>query len=150
MIWPILLLAQVDAATPAMIESVYVEARLFYQDTGRLSDNLLVREKPFHGWNTIIGEGDTEEQADDLMVAVRLQTIAREENLIAGPVTLRVTDGSGKILGKRTWRTVLTSGQGGIVLPLWLNDVTCAGNVSMRATYGNKTAVGKLYLFCGE
>src|SRR5688572_28996874 len=92
-------LAQEPPATASMVDLERVEARLYYQHSGRLSDNLLGRDKEFVGWNTIIGEGDAEENADDLLVAVRVRAHEDEQTIIAGPVTLKVTDFQDKVLG---------------------------------------------------
>ena len=151
MIWlAAMALAQEAPATPSMVDLERVEARLYYQHSGRLSDNLLGRDKEFVGWNTIIGEGDAEENADDLLVAVRIRTHENEQTIIAGPVTLKVTDFRGKVLGSRRWESILTSNEGVVTLPLWLDDVTCAGDLKITATYGPKTASGTLVLNCGE
>jgi hypothetical protein len=127
-----------------------LEARLYYEGSGRLSDNLLARAKAFTGWNTIIGEGDAEEIADDLLVAVRLTVDSQEQENIAGPVELTVQDASKKTIGKRTWKDVLTSKDGAVVLPLWLNDVGCAGILNVTARYGAKSVSNQIELHCGE
>jgi hypothetical protein len=127
-----------------------VEAHLFYKGTGRLSGDLLNRAEEFAGWNTIIGEGGAEEPADDLVVAARLTSHDGTEKYVAGPVVLAVRNSKGKIVGSRTWRGVLVSKDGAVVLPLWLNDVGCAGDLRFTARYNGKTKTGHLALDCGE
>lgn len=132
------------------VELVRVEAHLFYKGTGRLSDNLLGRAEPFVGWNTIIGEGSADEIADDLVVEARLASVDGKEKIITGPVALVVRNGKGKLIGSRTWTNVLTSKDGTVVLPLWLNDVGCAGELKVSARYNGQTRTARLALDCGE
>jgi hypothetical protein len=134
----------------ASVELDRVEAYLFYKGTGRLSDDLLNRVKEFAGWNAIIGEGDAEEPADDLVVAARLTSLDGTEKYVAGPVELSVRNGKGKVIGSRTWKGVLTSKDGAVVLPLWLNDVGCAGELKFTARYNGTTKAAHLALDCGE
>ena len=53
-------------------------------------------------------------------------------------------------MGSRTWKGVLVSKGGAAVLPLWLNDVGCAGELRFTARYNGKTKTGHLALDCGE
>jgi hypothetical protein len=135
---------------PTSVTLDRVEARLFYEGTGRLSDDLLNRAKEFTGWNTIIGEGSAEEPANDLVVAVRLASLDGTEKYVAAPVKLAVRNVKGKVIGSRTWKGVLVSKDGAAVLPLWLNDVGCVGELKFTARYNGKTKTGHLALDCGE
>lgn len=66
------LMASSDAASTVTLGEI--EARLFYKESGRLSENLLSRKKEFWFHNAIIGEGDAEEADDDVMISVRMTT----------------------------------------------------------------------------
>src|SRR3954453_19055522 len=106
-----LALAAVAAASAAHIEMSDIQARLFFSETGRLSDDLLARKKQFVFWNTIIGEGDAEENADDLLVSVTLTagkfgTPEENEQNVPGPLTIKATDARGKVLGARTFKNM--------------------------------------------
>jgi hypothetical protein len=143
-------LAALAAASTAHIEMSEIQARLFYSDTARLSDDLLARKKPFVFWNTIIGEGDAEENADDMLVSVTLRADEGNEQNIDGPVTIEATDEKGKVLGTRTARNLLTSPRGSTTVGLWLNDVTCAGAVTVQARYADQVKTAVLKMDCGE
>ena len=145
-----LALASLAAASAAHVQMSDIQARLFYSDTARLSDDLLARKKPFVFWNTIIGEGDAEENADDLLVSVTLRADERNEQNIDGPLTIRATDEKGKVLGTRTAKNLLTSRRGSTTVGLWLNDVTCAGAVTIQARYADQVKTSVLKMACGE
>jgi hypothetical protein len=143
------------AASTAHIELSDIQAHLFYSDTGRLSDDILARKKPFVFWNTIIGEGDAEEKADDLLVSVTLSagkfgTPDENERNLEGMLTIKATDQNGKVLGIRTAKNLLTSTRGSTTVGLWLNDVTCAGTVTVQARYADQVKSAVLKLACGE
>jgi hypothetical protein len=146
----LLALAALAAASTSKIEMSDIQARLFYSETARLSDDLLARKKPFVFWNTIIGEGDAEENADDLLVSVTLRAAEGNEQNVAGPLTIRATDEKGKTLGTRTARNLLTSRRGSTTVGLWLNDVTCAGAVTIQARYADQVKTAVLTMACGE
>lgn len=144
------LAADANSNAANSIELDRIEARLFYAGTGRLSDDLLGRSDPFIGWNTIIGEGSAEELADDLVIVARLRSVDGTEKIVDSPVEITVRNAQGKIVGSRTWRSVLTSKDGMVALPLWLNDVGCAGDLKFTARYNGKVKSGQLALDCGE
>ncbi len=132
-----------------------IEVRLFYKGTGRLSENVLGKKQEFAFHNTIIGEGDAEEYADDLLVSVTMSagkfgTPEANHKYAGAPVELVASDSTGKVLGRRVHKGVLTSYEGTERKVLWLNDVTCAGRVIVTATYGQQTKTAKLILGCGE
>ena len=56
----------------------------------------------------------------------------------------------GRILGQRSFRGILTSDRGRAYLPLWLNDVTCEGDIQVTVTYGTQTRTETIPLHCGE
>jgi|tagenome__1003787_1003787.scaffolds.fasta_scaffold20933079_3 hypothetical protein len=150
-----LALAAVAAASAAHIEMSDIQARLFYSETGRLSDDLLARKKQFVFWNTIIGEGDAEENADDLLVSVTLSagkfgTPEENEQNLDAPLTIKATDEKGQVLGMRTARNLLTGRRGSTTVGLWLNDVTCAGAVTVQARYADQVKTAVLKMACGE
>lgn len=145
--------AQTDPSSSVTLGDI--EARLYYKETGRLSDNVLSRGKEFLFHNTIIGEGDAEEYADDLLIAVPLSTGKLGDPLashkfIDSPVEIVARDASGKVLGRRVHKDVLTSYRGTEYKVLWLNDVTCAGDVTVTASYAGQKKSVKLEMGCGE
>lgn len=151
----ILGLAALAVASAPHIEMGDIQARLFYSETGRLSDDLLARKKPFVFWNTIIGEGDAEENADDLFVSIALSvgkfgTPEENEQNLDAPLTITATDEKGKVLGLRTARNLLTGRRGSTTVGLWLSDVTCAGAVTIQARYADQVKTAVLKMACGE
>lgn len=121
--------------------------RLWYEETGRLSDNIAPPRK-FTLWNTIIGEGEAEEHANDALFTVDVKSDG-EQN-IAHPVTLIATDLRGKVLAKRIVGSMLTSEAGSVTLALWVRDVGCAGLVNFVAQMGAAKRSVALSFDCGE
>ena len=132
-----------------------IEVRLFYKETGRLSENILGRDTEFVFHNTIIGEGDAEEAADDILVSVKMSagkfgTPAENQRYVDAPVEIIARDSRGKVLGRRVHQGVLTSPEGIEHKVLWLNEVTCAGEVTITASYGGTSRSARLVMGCGE
>ena len=147
------LLAAVTAASSDVKLGV-IHAQLYYLDTGRLSDDVLSRPKPFIYWNTIIGEGDAEEAADDLLITVQLngEKFGRPEDnqkLITDPVRLTATNEKGKVVATRTFTNMLLSVRGSTTLPLWLRDITCE-SITVKATFRDQMTTAHLKMACGE
>jgi hypothetical protein len=84
--------------------------RLWYEETGRLSENILGANE-FYLWNTMIGEGSAEEQANDALFTIDLRNDGQQN--IPHPLTLTATDESGKVLARRSFANLLTS-EGGM------------------------------------
>lgn len=125
-----------------------LRAHLFYSPSGELSEDLLARETPFIGWNTIIGGGDAREPADDLMVVVELA--AHGEVYVTDPLEIRVLDEHGDEVGHRRVEGLLTSVDGRAAVALYLQDATCRGTLAISASFRGETRAGQLQLHCGE
>jgi len=125
-----------------------IRAHLFYKGSGRLSEDLIAREPPFVAWNTVIGAGDAEEAADDILIVVPVR--ANEEQFSDDPLTIRVTGSDGKLLAERVHSTILTSDEGYAFLPLWASDTTCGGEMTIRATFRSQERTEALAMHCGE
>lgn len=125
-----------------------IRMHLFYQETGRLSPDISP-PATFTGWNTIIGEGDAEEVANDLLVVVEIR--ADGEQSIGTPLRVVARGGEGnRILAEGRWDGVLTSSAGRAYLPLLIRNAGCAGNIRVTATFGRATQSETLTLDCGE
>jgi antitoxin HigA-1 len=105
-------------------------------------------QQAFDLWNTIIGEGDAEEHANDALFTIDIRSDG-EQN-IAQPLTMTVTDKRGKILASRTTRNILTGEKGNATAALWVRDVGCAGSVTFTAAMGASTRSSDLDFNCGE
>ena len=151
----IMALALALAAASPKVDMSDIQARLFYSDTCRLSDDILSRKKPFVFWNTIIAGGDAEENANDLLVSVTLNvgkfgSPEDNEGNLVGVLSIKATDQKGKVLGSRTVKNLLTSTRGSTTVGLWLNDVTCAGRVTIQARYADQVKSAVLDMARGE
>lgn len=121
--------------------------RLWYEETGRLSDNV-APPKQVTLWNTIVGEGDAEEHADNALFTIDVRSDG-EQN-IGLPLLLTATDAKGKVLGRRTVGNLLTSEAGNVTAALWVNDIGCAGTVVFAAQLGAAKRTVSLNFDCGE
>lgn len=121
--------------------------RLWYEETGRLSENIAPPIK-FTLWNTIIGEGDAEEHANDALFTIDIRSDG-EQNVVQ-PLIMAVTDKRGKILASRTIRNILTGEKGNATAALWIRDVGCAGSVTFSALMGASKRSTHLEFDCGE
>lgn len=151
----IVALLAAQSSPTSTVELGDIEVRLFYKETGRLSEDILGRKKEFTFHNTIIGAGDAEESADDILVTVEMNagkfgTPEDNHQFIDSPVEIVARDRTGKVLGRRVHQTVLTSNEGVEHKVLWLNDVTCAGEVTITATFAGKSKTARLEMGCGE
>lgn len=153
---PLGLAASLPAAPPAQplqpaLRITGIEARLFYAFSGKLSDDLLKRNPPFSGWNTVIGEGESGEPADDLLVSVRIEPVVQgnDEVYSSQPVTITAT-ADGKVLGKRTFTGTLIPAKGAAYKALYLRDIGCAGDLKIDVVAGKQRRRASLAFHCGE
>lgn len=123
------------------------QVRLWYEESGRLSEDI-APPKTLTLWNTIIGEGDVEENANDALFTVHVRTTG-EQN-VDQPLLLTATDKAGKTLAQRTFKSILTSKEGDAVLPLWVRDIGCAGTVVFSARIGTERQSFSIDFPCGE
>lgn len=127
-----------------------IQARLWYNFSGKLSDDLLARKDPFVGWNTVIGEGSAAEPATDLLIDVTVRGNGADEQSIDDPLEIRVTDKTGKTLASRRLAYMLLPAEGALHNPLWLRDVGCAGKLTIQARFRKQVKTASLALDCGE
>jgi hypothetical protein len=121
--------------------------RLWYEETGRLSNNILETDE-FYLWNTIIGEGSAEEQANDTLFTIDLRSDG--EQFIDQGLTLTAINSEGAVIAQRTYDSVLTGTNGKMTAALWVQNVGCAGTVIFKATFGQATRTASLDFDCGE
>jgi hypothetical protein len=133
------LAAQSTPTAPAELGEIRMF--LLVHATGQLSEDVSP-PSGFGGWNTTI-------HADDLLITAEVLTTG--EQFFDQPALRIVARGAhGRILGQRSFRGILTSDAGHAYLPLWLNDVTCEGDVQVTVTYGTQTRSETIPLHCGE
>lgn len=134
-----LLAAQSAPTAPAQLGDIRMF--LLWHATGQLSGDVSP-PSDFAGWNTTT-------RADDLLITAEVRT--RGEQFYERPALRIVARGArGRILGQRSFRGILTSDAGRAFLPLWLNDVTCDGDIQVTVTYGTQIVTETISLHCGE
>ncbi len=138
-------LALMLAAAPTLGE---IEVRLFYERSGRLSPNIAPPAR-FTAWNTIIGEGDAQEPAQDLVATIAVRSGGAEANTTV-PVTLTARNEAGRVLATRTWRSILIGQSGQTVLPLFLANTACGGKITIEAQMGAARKRTTVSMDCGE
>jgi hypothetical protein len=140
--------ANAKSSDDVRLEAVRVQ--FLYQTTGTLSEDL-VQKSEFASWNTIIGGGDAKEPAEDVLVSAVLESDSNESK--TGKLVLTVIadrQGSGaKVLGRHTFNGALML-KGQLVQSILLHNATCAGTITVEATYGKQHKVAKIDMACGE
>lgn len=148
MMLPLVLGLGIQAATPdPPARLTDIRMHLFYEETGRLSPDISP-PRQFSAWNTVIGGGEAEEPANDLLVVVELE--ADGERFESSPLRITARNERGRVLGDRRFDSLYTSPAGRAYRPLWLRDATCAGIVTVTATLGDQAQSETLTLHCGE
>jgi hypothetical protein len=125
-----------------------IRAHLFYKNSATLSDDLLAREDPFIGWNSIIGEGDAAEPAEDLLIVVTVE--GKGEEYVAMPLEVWVTDEADGEIARRRFEGLLIPASGSVGNPLWIDDAGCAGIITIHARFNGEEKAATLQLACGE
>jgi hypothetical protein len=125
-----------------------IRVHLLYEATGQVSPNI-APPADFTGWNTIIGEGDADEPANDLLILVEVIGNGGEENL-GMPLTITARGRGGRVIARRQVPTMLTSGARRVWKSLWLGGVGCEGRIEVVATIGSSSERARVNLDCGE
>lgn len=139
--------AQTKTNDPVHVKISGIEARFFYEGTGALSDNI-APPATFRAWNSMIGEGDAKQPANDLVVSVAL-TSDRVEANVATPLTLTVTRANGRVVAKRTFKSLFFK-NGKLVKALFVPDAACLGKATIKAVVGAEKRLTNVELDCGE
>lgn len=136
------------ATTPAVaadrITIEAIQARLLYEGTGVLSQNIAPPAK-FYGFNTVVGEGDAKEPASDVLVTVVLAAPG-EAN---GDGNLVVSAKSGKTVTSRTFAKPYIGSKGKAHLSMIAPNATC-DELVVTATYGKSRKSTRVEFHCGE
>lgn len=127
------------------IEAIRIQ--LFYENTGKLSDNLSPPAK-FSGWNTIIGEGDAKEPATDILASVILSADQKDKTA-PYPLTIIARNNKGKVLAERTWKDLLFI-EKKLIKALFVPNAGCAERLNIEARFGDQTKTTGIKLACGE
>ena len=127
------------------IDSIGIQ--LFYATSGKLSENI-GPPSTFSAHNTVIGEGDAREPANDILVTVRL-SIPQKQGNSSVPLVIKATDAKGKVLASRKVQSQFFN-EGRTVQALFLPDSTCAGKLTVEASLGKASKTQTVSLACGE
>lgn len=138
--------ASQPASEPVNASLGEIRMHLVYQETGRLSPDISPPNS-FAGHNVIIGEGSAEENANDVLVLAEVR--ANGHQSFTGPVAVSARVGR-RTIGSRRFNSMLTSNAGRTYLPLYLQDVGCAGNIQVEVRFGRERRTETLSLHCGE
>ena len=141
------LLAAAQAAAPVPVTIGDIRMHLFYEERGRLSDDVSP-PRDFSAWNTTIGGGEAEEPANDLLIVTEL--ITQGEQNVLTPLRVVARGERGRVLAERRYENMLTSEAGRVYLPLWIRDAGCAGIITVTATFRDQSKSETLSLNCGE
>ena len=144
----LLTLAAPAAAQPApQLKLESITARLLYTSSGALSDNIAPPAE-FTLFNTVIGEGDAAEPANDVLVSAIVTSRDAQANGTE-PLTLVVRDEGGKVLARRVFDSIFVDGARSVSSVL-VQDVACVGPVTIEATMGRQRLTTSLDFACGE
>lgn len=125
-----------------------IRAHLFYEHMGRLSKSIALPTS-FSGFNTMIGEGDAEEPAQDLLIVVELS--GPKNAYIKRPLTIIVSHpGGNRPSSKREFKEGLSFGESGkIAKALYVENATCSP-LRAAASIGASTKQIVIDFRCGE
>lgn len=122
-----------------------IEVRLLYEATGRLSAD--ISDNPeFTAFNTIIGAGSAEENANDILVTAVI--VGPGEHNLATPLIVTVRNEQGRVLARRRIGDMLVGER--TFRSLVLYDAGCAGTVDISAQLGSSSRAERIALACGE
>lgn len=132
-------------AVEARIDAIAVQ--LVYQTSGTLSDDIAPPAR-FVAWNTVIGEGDAREPANDIVVSVRL-SIPQAQGNGDVPLAITVRKAGGKTIAHRRIATQFFD-KGSSVHTLHVQSATCLGRLTVEARLGTQAKSAQVALMCGE
>jgi hypothetical protein len=143
--------APLAAAGPVSVGKIRVQ--LFYELSGTLSRDIAPPAK-FDLWNVGAGEGSADEPAEDVLITVPL-SLPKGTDMAAfapDPLTISVRNQAGKLLAERRFArdSILVPYTGQSYARLWVNNLQCAGRITITARYGAVVRTVRLNFDCGE
>jgi hypothetical protein len=151
------LLFAAGVATPlaaaALVTIGKIRVQLFYELSGTLSRDIAPPAK-FDLWNVGAGEGSADEPAEDVLITVPLSLPMGTDMAAFAPelLTISVHNQAGKLLAERRYgkESILVPYTGQSYARLWVNNLQCAGRITITARYGAIVRSTKLNFACGE
>jgi hypothetical protein len=139
--------AQKQGAQSVQVKIEAVQARFFYETTGVLSDNI-APPASFSAFNSMIGEGDAKQPANDLIVTVVLSADRKDVNADT-PLSVVVKGKQGRIIAQRVFKDLFFKGDR-LVKALFAPDAACLGHITIDAALGKESRTAAIDLDCGE
>jgi hypothetical protein len=128
-----------------------IEVRLFDTAKAAFSENVLDDAGFWSGWNTFLVEGNSGYGRGDALVLVRIAPVHPDNGYAYAEGTLTISAfQKGKLLAQRRFMTIgLPSGEGASQA-LYLADIGCSGEISIKAQYRDQVKRARLIFGCGE
>ncbi|MEM6476944.1 MAG: hypothetical protein AAF687_12325 [Pseudomonadota bacterium] len=132
-------------AQEASQPTVSVEARLLYEQSGKMSVNL-AGNGYFTAYNTVIGEGSAQENASDMVIRAVIK--ADGQIFSETPLFITVYDSKGSVIKQRKIERLLLEKT--TYRTMMLEDASCMGEITVEAKMGNSVQREDLNMLCGE
>lgn len=138
-----------SAAAPVLARVTLgdIRVQLFYRHSGTLSGNVAQPGRT-HLWNTVVGEGDAKEPADDALVTVGLK--GGQPDMVTDLPLIVTARAGGRVIASRSFSGILLPLQGQAWSALWLPNVTCRNRVTIDVSYGVQKKATFVNFDCGE
>ena len=125
-----------------------VEVRLVYAHSGELSENVADPNRQFALWNTVIGEGDAKEPANDVLVLVHFERIKDKQQVPPISIAAYGPGTSKPFEIRRNLAPAFIDGTLAVEAML-LHGVTC-GEFDVVAKIGKSKTTTRMKFPCGE
>lgn len=130
----------------AAVEIDAIEAKVFLTESGTFSENV-AEGTGVNLWNTVIGEGDIREPANDTLVIVTLAGAPGTYD--EGTLAIEITGHDGKPVASRKIEGVLFGESGKVSHAVYLLHSTC-NQLTVKASFGKSSKTGGVPFACGE
>lgn len=131
-------------AVALQIESI--EAKVFLSYSAALSQNV-AEGSGVNLWNTVIGEGEINEPAQDVLIIVTVS--ADPGSFDAGTLQISVTGSEGEMVASRTLEGLLIGPEGKVATAVYVEHATCTA-LTVKASVGKSEKTVGVPFACGE
>lgn len=150
--WTVIIFGVLWLVGPARAQSVQVEdvgIRLFYETSGTLSEDI-TKQKEFHLWNTLIGEGDAKEPASSFLITVTLSgkpESFRKRAVVT--VTIRDANSQARVPTVHRIKNLVFGRTGRLVKAVWVENRVCSPLIISAAVQHSSRTI-HVPFSCGE
>lgn len=134
------------AGSAAALQVDSIEAKVFLSYSATLSQNV-AEGSGVNLWNTVIGEGEINEPANDVLIVVNVS--ADPGSFDAGTLTIEVTGHDGKLVASRKIEGLLIGPEGKVSKAVYIEDATC-NELKVKASVGKSEKTVGVPFACGE